>query len=112
MTSLLMGMAVPKQQSIDSLAEVAVEVSTKAPASGSCSPACKSDQGICVNGICLCHSPWTGETCEVAEAVEDEVPFEKDAQKLSPEVGEALKRKVALPFAISIWTTLLVFTFF
>lgn len=100
------------RRSVASLAFIADAETTKAPSgAATCSPACKSDQGICVNGICLCHSPWTGESCEDAEAVDDDVPFEKDAQQISPEVGEALKRKVALPFAVSIWSTLLVFTF-
>jgi hypothetical protein len=101
-----------EHSSMTSFREASAEVSTKAPSDGAtCSPACKSGQGLCVNGICLCKSPWTGETCADAEPVDDEVPFEKDAQKLSPDVGEALKQKIDLPFAVFIWTTLFVFTF-
>lgn len=106
-------MHVESQQSASSFAQGAADP-TKAPSgSGSCSPACKSGQGICVNNICLCHSPWSGQSCEVPEAVQDEVPFEKDAEKMvSPEIGEVLKSKVDMPFAIFIWSTLLVATFF
>jgi len=103
-----------QQQWTVSLAEATKAPPTKA-ASGSegCEPACKKDQGICVNDFCLCHSPWSGESCEVAEAFEDGIPFEKDAQKMfSPEIGEAMKEKVAMPLAIFIWTSLLVLTFF
>lgn len=108
-------MHVEKRQSTASLAEAGAD-QTKAPSDrGNCSPACKSGHGICVNNVCLCHSPWSGESCEVAEAeaLEDEIPFEKESQKMvSPEVGEALKRKVDMPFAVFIWSTLLVVTFF
>lgn len=111
------GTAGQQQQSTVSLVEATAAPPTKA-ASGSegCEPACKKDQGICVNNFCLCHSPWSGESCEDAEAVEDGIPFEKDAQRqaenVSPEIGEAMKEKVAMPLAIFIWTSLLVLTFF
>jgi len=110
--SPVVDMLAQQQQLTASLAQAAQEPSKKTTkGSETCSPACKAGQGICVNGLCLCQFPWSGESCEVAEATDDEVPFERDARKLSPDVGEALKQKVAMPLAIFIWSMLLVVTF-
>merc|ERR1719420_1325622 len=41
------------------------------------------------------------------------MPLEKSAMKMAgPKIGEELKQKVAMPFAVFIWTGLVVFTFF
>lgn len=113
---LPVGTSVQRLRSPASLVGAVAEPTTKAPVnSNTCSPACKEGQGLCVNGICLCHGPWSGQSCEVAEATADEVPFEKGVYKVvGPEsgIGEALKQKVVMPFAIFIWTTVLVITFF
>lgn len=121
MNALPVGTQLPLQRSAASLAEGASKVesepTTPTPAGGgACSPACKEGQGICVNAVCLCRGPWSGESCEVAEATGNEIPFEKDAQKIAgaagSDIGEALKSTVAMPFAIFIWTTVVVLTFF
>jgi len=32
--------------------------------SDSCSPSCEAGHGLCRNGVCLCRSPYIGETCK------------------------------------------------
>lgn len=48
------------------LPAVALELTAEAPVAGSgeCKPPCEDDQGVCVAGICLCASPYIGNSCE------------------------------------------------
>jgi hypothetical protein len=42
---------------------VVTKSSGVAAAQGTCNPSCESGHGLCHNGICLCRSPYIGETC-------------------------------------------------
>lgn len=80
-----------------------------------CEPACVEGHGRCVNGMCFCKSPYTGEACdEVDLAVQKSMTDQSTLESWTSKASATLlfEDEVRWPLAVLFWALLMLITIF